>query len=409
MTAKALEIEDVDDELTAALEDDKAEDDDDTTAIDTIPVPRKAPSLALIRSLAAAASRRSTRSSTGVQPRASTSEPPPEHDTSLLPPPPPEPSEPFHLKPTRPPIVSEPPEPPTLPGPRSVAPVAWTERPPPLTEDQRTKLMLAGGGGVLAALGAFWLFVVLSGGVALGSSRSSTLVVTASESAASSGIEVFVDGARQCSEFPCRLDDLSRGAHLVHVATPAVAPVRGGVKAPPPERPLPAVAAIPHVDASALPARPIAQRAPVDPKRALESAAAAALAGGGASAPLSAAATERASAKSERPADEPPDEDTESESAMPRGIAAVLAKSFPPPQTNAPSSAAPAPDGKGVLNLSASPRANVAVDGRPLGATPKSIRVAPGSHTVVFASGSRRKVQRVVVKPGATANVGAKL
>jgi hypothetical protein len=49
----------------------------------------------------------------------------------------------------------------------------------------------------------------------------------------------------------------------------------------------------------------------------------------------------------------------------------------------------------------------VAVDGKLLGKTPKSVRVSPGVHTVVIAGESERRVMSVNVEPGASKSVSA--
>lgn len=80
--------------------------------------------------------------------------------------------------------------------------------------------------------------------------------------------------------------------------------------------------------------------------------------------------------------------------------------------TSAPAvAAAPAAAGagaKGTINVSSNVPANVVIDGRPLGPTPKSVRLGPGRHTVVLVGPSGRRVQVVDVPPGGSKSVGAR-
>lgn len=64
-----------------------------------------------------------------------------------------------------------------------------------------------------------------------------------------------------------------------------------------------------------------------------------------------------------------------------------------------------AASGKATLNINAIPAANVILDGRPLGSTPKSgLSVSPGEHTIVFVHPEHgRKVKTVTVEAGKTA------
>jgi hypothetical protein len=97
------------------------------------------------------------------------------------------------------------------------------------------------------------------------------------------------------------------------------------------------------------------------------------------------------------------------------GAGEAAADPEPPPVSHGGSRPAPpsgggkpsgaAASGKGTLNINAIPVANVILDGRPLGATPKSgVSVAPGPHTIVFVHPEHgRKVKTVNVEAGKTA------
>lgn len=64
---------------------------------------------------------------------------------------------------------------------------------------------------------------------------------------------------------------------------------------------------------------------------------------------------------------------------------------------------------QGTLNLSAEPSAVVVLDGQPLGKTPQSVRVAPGSHSLLFIHPEHgRSKATVSVKPGQTRNLKAR-
>lgn len=108
-------------------------------------------------------------------------------------------------------------------------------------------------------------------------------------------------------------------------------------------------------------------------------------------------------------------DDGEAEKTFTIDMGAAEAPSDPEPaprhDTRSPPPSGPsrpsgnAGSGKGTLNINAIPVANVILDGRPLGATPKSgVSVAPGPHTIVFVHPEHgRKVKTVNVEAGKTA------
>lgn len=62
----------------------------------------------------------------------------------------------------------------------------------------------------------------------------------------------------------------------------------------------------------------------------------------------------------------------------------------------------------GSLDIMASPRANVVLDGRPLGKAPRMVKIAPGVHTVVFVHPERgRMLLNVNVNAGQTTSASA--
>jgi len=86
----------------------------------------------------------------------------------------------------------------------------------------------------------------------------------------------------------------------------------------------------------------------------------------------------------------------------PRGVAAPAPAPAPAPSPKPAS-------GNGTLSLSATPAANVVLDGRPMGQTPKSVSVAPGPHTVVFVNADfGRKIKTITIEAGKSAAVGVR-
>lgn len=175
-------------------------------------------------------------------------------------------------------------------------------------------------------------------------------------------VTVFADGVAACQTAPCTLSGLEPGVHFVQVTAPgyAAAAARalevGDGKAPSvhfdlerdvPAAPVPApVPASPGAVPIAVESLPVAEPEPV-----------------------AAPAPARAPARAQRPA--------------PVAIA--------------------------TLHLSSTPSANVLVDGRPLGTTPRSARVSPGSHTVLFVHPDHgRAERRVSIGAGASRNVAVR-
>jgi hypothetical protein len=85
-------------------------------------------------------------------------------------------------------------------------------------------------------------------------------------------------------------------------------------------------------------------------------------------------------------------------------------KSAPAPEPASPPPAAAASGEKAILKLSSTPPANVIVNGRPIGQTPKAVRVSPGPQTVVFFHPEfGRKVMSANLAPGETKSLSAKM
>jgi len=245
----------------------------------------------------------------------------------------------------------------------------------------------------------------------IGAKLKGSLLVTAKgpNNAPVKGVRVFLDGALRCEEVPCRVEDLKNGSHVVrvsaegHEATADRAIIVDGetafdvslipTKSEEPPPPPVVLAKPPATGTSEPPAAPAAPTAMID---ADDPALAA-----GASAPSS----NRAMAAAARP------KQAAAAPALARRLAGEAAAPAAKEKPAAAAAAAEEPaaaDDKGIMRLSSTPSSNVVVDGRPIGMTPKTVRVKAGSHTVVFASGTDRNVQSVNVKPGATISVGAK-
>jgi serine/threonine-protein kinase len=65
-----------------------------------------------------------------------------------------------------------------------------------------------------------------------------------------------------------------------------------------------------------------------------------------------------------------------------------------------------APSGNATLNINSIPAANVILDGRPLGTTPKvGVSVSAGTHTVIFVKDGERLTKSVTVSSGQTQSV----
>ncbi|PKN55463.1 MAG: hypothetical protein CVU56_21225 [Deltaproteobacteria bacterium HGW-Deltaproteobacteria-14] len=59
----------------------------------------------------------------------------------------------------------------------------------------------------------------------------------------------------------------------------------------------------------------------------------------------------------------------------------------------------------GRIVIGARPWAQIFVDGRPFGTTPKTMPLSPGAHTVTLVRGSHKVTKRVVVKAGGKTTV----
>jgi hypothetical protein len=100
----------------------------------------------------------------------------------------------------------------------------------------------------------------------------------------------------------------------------------------------------------------------------------------------------------------------EAETDAPSRVAAAPQAAPAARFTGAPTHTPPAAAGKGVLNINSIPVSKVILDGVPKGTTPViGVKVAPGTHTVVFQHPEHgRKVRAVTVQAGKTATAAVR-
>ncbi len=271
---------------------------------------------------------------------------------------------------------------------QSVPPMALSEPPPPIDLPMRRvpRSLVAVGALAAAAVVAVGFFHVAGAMFTSHGDGSLVATVAGAHGQPLEGLAVFVDGHRRCESSPCRVEALEAGAHFVKVTAPGYAPtateaiaVQGG-----------------HDTALELRLSPSVQ-AKAD------------------ATPAKQAATPGDNAKPDddgvvQPSSLPeaPGKETTS-AARPRRAVSYRARRAPAPRSAAADKpTSPATSGKGILLLSCTPAANVAVDGHALGATPKAVRVEAGSHVVLFAGAGGRAVRSVNVKPNARMNVAVK-
>ncbi len=239
-------------------------------------------------------------------------------------------------------------------------------------------MVLLGGAGVgfAAAKGS---------SLGFGSGSSGTVVVTAGGAGgkAISGLRVLVDGEERCTASPCRLDDVKAGTRLVTATAPgyestaarAVSVEAGGESAL-------------HIQLTATAAKADAPSAKADVADDAPSSKEAKVASNETAKKSAPAAKTAAATKTSQKAN------TKAKSTK-TGKAAAQDK---------PAAA------MGTLNINSIPRANVVLDGRPMGMTPvMGVSVSPGNHTVVFVHPEQgRKVAGANVKAGGTSTVGVR-
>jgi hypothetical protein len=104
------------------------------------------------------------------------------------------------------------------------------------------------------------------------------------------------------------------------------------------------------------------------------------------------------------------EEDGEDDSSSSSSSSRSTSSSTSTRSSSSTSSSSRAPSGQGLLNINSIPVSTVILDGRPIGSTPKlGVKVAPGSHTVVFVHPQHgRKTSTVTVTAGGTATAAVR-
>lgn len=267
----------------------------------------------------------------------------------------------------------------------SAPPTSMSQPPPaplPAKGGGTSKFLVAAAAVLVLAVGG--LAAKQAGVAGFGAKDGALLASVAGPGGASiDKFELFVDGSKRCEASPCKVDGLSEGEHFLKVMAPGYETtaaisinVKGGSTTD--------------------------QRVDLVPSK------------------------DGAKAEADSPAEKPkeeslslddlgkkkPAEDTKSDEEK---SASSAAASKAPSSGKTAAKDAPAKDkeeakdssasDKGMINISSSPPVNVVVDGKPIGMTPKTVRVAAGSHTIVFIGAEGRQVRSVNVKGGGSASV----
>ncbi len=202
--------------------------------------------------------------------------------------------------------------------------------------------------------------------------------------------ELFVDGSRRCEASPCKVDGLTAGEHFLKVVAPGYETsaaislvIEGGATK---DHRMELVASK-DAKADDQPAKK------ADETLSLEDL-------GGKSKPAAEDDKDQDDGKSDKGA-------ASASKTQAAGKAADKSADKPATKTAAKDDQAEAVSDKGTINISSTPPVNVVVDGKPVGMTPKTVRVPAGSHTIVFIGPAGRQVRTVHVKGGGSASASA--
>ncbi len=270
-------------------------------------------------------------------------------------------------------------------GPRaqtsSLAPVAVSDSVPPAAQRKSSKTgWLVGAMAAIVAVGALGAAVVLPQSGLLGGSGALSVNVGAQGGGAVDNAVVFVDGQRVCDSLPCEVPKLDDGVHFVKVQADGYEPTSASAV-----RVESGQTKGFSIDLKKLTASAEAQ----DTKS--ESPSTDATASGS-----DVMSLDQLGAKSKTSSEA----SSASGPASTKSVAAGAAKTASNAADASKSEKKDEKADKGILRINSLPKSNVIVDGRPLGSTPKMVRVAPGSHSVVFVSPTGRKAQSVSVQAG---------
>ena len=300
---------------------------------------------------------------------------------------------------------------PATPPPASAVPRSTmiSEAPPPIAME--SAVAAPPGKGKTIGLWAAIAAVLALGGAALafsGGSSAGSLVITVEGPGHRpvDKVEIFVDGKLECSQSPCRVAEVKEGVRTVKVNAPGYDRLA--------EYPI-------TIEGGKDQSERISLTADTTSAQADTAEAAPALAatpGGTAEAPKTpfpAAATPAAAAAEEKAA--PADDGaalslSDLSSTKSQDVEKASVKEPVRPKRRVSSGGnnkikkitKPTKEEsgaeQGTLRLSTIPIAKVILDGKPVGSTPKIIKVSAGKHSIVFISPKGRKSRRVTVDPG---------
>ncbi len=274
----------------------------------------------------------------------------------------------------------------------SAPPTSMSQPPPPPqpAKSGASKFLVAAAAVLVLAVGGL---AAKQAGVAGFGAKDGTLLasVAGPGGAGVDKFELFVDGSKRCEASPCKVDGLSAGEHFLKVIAPGyessaavsiqvnggsttnhrvdLVPSKDGAKSEQADNP----AEKPKGEES-LSLEDLGNKKPAEDTKAEDKG----LAGSSAAAAKAPTSTKSA-AKDEKPSK---DKEEAKDSA--------------------------AASDKGMINISSIPPVNVVVDGKPIGMSPKTVRVSAGSHTIVFIGAEGRQVRSVNVKGGGSTSVAVK-
>ncbi|MCA9643322.1 MAG: hypothetical protein H6718_36610 [Polyangiaceae bacterium] len=273
----------------------------------------------------------------------------------------------------------------------SAPPTSMSQPPPPPQQAKggASKLLVAAAAVLVLAVGGL---AAKQAGVAGFGAKDGTLLASVAGPGGSAidKFELFVDGSKRCEASPCKVDGLTEGEHFLKVMAPGYESsaaisisVKGGATTD--QR----VDLVPSKDgATAVKADSPAEK-PKDEALSLED------------------------LGKKKPAEETKADDDKAPSSSSGAAKAptgskVAAKEDAPAKDKEEAKDSAAASDKGMINISSIPPVNVVVDGKPIGMAPKTVRVAAGSHTIVFIGAEGRQVRSVNVKGGGSTSVAVK-